>query len=47
MRMRWRCLGNALALDYTEVNPFAFAPAIAPHLAAREAAVELSVARLQ
>ena len=36
-----------LALDYTEVNPFAFAPAIAPHLAAREAAVELSVARLQ
>lgn len=36
----------SLALDYAEVNPFAFAPAIAPHLAAREAAVELSVARL-
>ena len=37
----------SLALDYVEVNPFAFAPAIAPHLAAREAAVELSVARLR
>ena len=37
----------SLALDYAEVNPFAFAPAIAPHLAAREAAVELSVARLR
>ena len=36
----------SLALDYAEVNPFAFAPAIAPHLAAREAAVELNVARL-
>ncbi|MFG0805318.1 dethiobiotin synthase [Pseudomonas fluvialis] len=37
----------SLALDYAEVNPFAFASAIAPHLAAREAAVELSVARLR
>ena len=37
----------SLALDYAEANPFAFAPAIAPHLAAREAAVELSVARLR
>lgn len=37
----------SLTLDYAEVNPFAFAPAIAPHLAAREAGVELSVARLQ
>jgi len=36
----------SLALAYDEVNPFAFAPAIAPHLAAREAGVELSVARL-
>lgn len=36
----------SLALDYAEVNPFAFEPAIAPHLAAREAGVELSVARL-
>lgn len=36
----------SLTLDYAEVNPFAFAPAIAPHLAAREAGVELSVARL-
>lgn len=35
-----------LPLAYEEVNPFAFAPAIAPHLAAHEAGVELSVARL-
>ncbi|AYC31266.1 dethiobiotin synthase [Pseudomonas cavernae] len=32
-----------LALDYAQVNPLAFAPAIAPHLAAREAGVTLSV----
>lgn len=36
----------SLALDYAEVNPFAFEPAIAPHLAAREVGVELSVAAL-
>lgn len=36
----------SLALDYAEVNPFAFAPAIAPHLAAREVGVELNVAAL-
>ncbi|MCL7462426.1 dethiobiotin synthase [Pseudomonas sp. NW5] len=36
----------SLTLDYAEVNPFAFAPAIAPHLAAREVGVELTVARL-
>lgn len=36
----------SLVLGYEEVNPFAFAPAIAPHLAAREAGLELSVARL-
>lgn len=36
----------SLTLPYDEVNPFAFEPAIAPHLAAREAGVELSVARL-
>src|SRR5690606_37959695 len=34
------------ALDYATVNPFAFAPAIAPHIAAREAGVELNVERL-
>ena len=33
----------SLPLSYAEVNPFAFAPAIAPHLAAREAGVELKV----
>ncbi|OWJ98102.1 dethiobiotin synthase [Pseudomonas sp. A46] len=46
--------GDALALlgecslpfRYEEVNPLAFAPAIAPHLAAREAGVDLSVAAL-
>lgn len=36
----------SLPLHYAEVNPFAFAPAIAPHLAAREAGVELSAAVL-
>jgi len=36
----------SLALDYAVVNPFAFEPAIAPHIAAREAGLELSVARL-
>jgi len=36
----------SLALDYAEVNPFAFEPAIAPHLAAREVGVELTVAAL-
>ncbi len=35
-----------LALQYEQVNPLAFEPAIAPHLAAREAGVELSVAAL-
>lgn len=35
-----------LALSYEQVNPFAFAPAIAPHLAAREAGVGLTVAAL-
>jgi dethiobiotin synthetase len=36
-----------LALSYDEVNPLAFEPAIAPHLAAREAGVLLDVAALQ
>lgn len=35
-----------LPLRYDAVNPFAFEPAIAPHLAAREAGIELSAARL-
>ncbi|MEG5264422.1 dethiobiotin synthase [Pseudomonas sp. JDS28PS106] len=33
----------SLDLRYEEVNPFTFEPAIAPHLAAREAGVELNV----
>lgn len=36
----------SLPLSYAQVNPFAFAPAIAPHIAAREAGVELSAAAL-
>ena len=35
-----------LPLRYEEVNPLAFEPAIAPHLAAREAGSELTVAAL-
>lgn len=35
-----------LPLSYEEVNPFAFAPAIAPHLAAREVGVALSTETL-
>lgn len=37
----------SLALEYRAVNPFAFKPAIAPHLAAREVGVELTVAALR
>ncbi|WP_439887284.1 dethiobiotin synthase [Pseudomonas sp. MBLB4123] len=37
----------SLALGYEEVNPLAFEPAIAPHLAAREAGVVLDVAALR
>lgn len=37
----------SLPLRYEDVNPLAFAPAIAPHLAAREAGVQLDVASLQ
>lgn len=33
----------SLPLGYEDVNPFAFEPAIAPHVAAREAGVELPV----
>lgn len=36
----------SLPLSYAEVNPLAFAPAIAPHLAAREAGVALTAAAL-
>ncbi len=37
---------SSIKLKYEEVNPFAFEPAIAPHLAAREAGVALSVEAL-
>ena len=36
----------SLPLSYDEVNPVAFEPAIAPHIAAREAGVVLSVSSL-
>lgn len=36
----------SLDLSYAEVNPLAFEPAIAPHLAAREAGVALTVSAL-
>ncbi|WP_437881920.1 dethiobiotin synthase [Pseudomonas sp. LRF_L74] len=36
----------SMPLSYAEVNPVAFAPAIAPHLAAREAGVALTVEAL-
>lgn len=36
----------SLALTYAEVNPFAFEPAIAPHLAAREVGTTLAVSAL-
>lgn len=37
----------SLPLAYEQVNPFAFEPAIAPHLAAREQGVSLTVDALQ
>ncbi|MDD2050568.1 dethiobiotin synthase [Pseudomonas putida] len=37
---------SSLKLPYEQVNPFAFEPAIAPHLAARETGVVLSVQAL-
>ncbi|MHA7115099.1 dethiobiotin synthase [Pseudomonas promysalinigenes] len=37
---------SSIKLDYQQVNPFAFEPAIAPHVAAREAGVALEVAAL-
>ncbi|WP_409489102.1 dethiobiotin synthase [Pseudomonas promysalinigenes] len=37
---------SSIKLDYQQVNPFAFEPAIAPHVAAREAGVALEVASL-
>ncbi len=36
-----------LPMSYEQVNPFAFEPAIAPHLAARETGVELSAVGLE
>lgn len=38
---------SSLRLPYAQLNPFAFEPAIAPHIAAREAGVALHVPALQ
>ena len=37
---------SSIKLPYEQVNPFAFEPAIAPHIAAREAGVALNVPTL-
>jgi len=37
---------SSLKLPYERINPYAFEPAIAPHLAAREAGIDLSVQSL-
>ena len=37
---------STLRLPYPQINPYAFAPAIAPHIAAHEAGVELRVTDL-
>lgn len=37
---------STVKLPYSQVNPYAFAPAIAPHIAAQEAGVELCVTDL-
>lgn len=37
---------STLQLPYSQINPYAFAPAIAPHIAAEEAGVELCVTDL-
>lgn len=38
---------SSIKLPYAQINPFAFAPAIAPHLAAQQAGVKLDMATLQ
>jgi len=37
---------SAGSADYTEINPYAFIPAIAPHLAARETGVEIRLEKI-
>ena len=39
--------GSTVALPYELTNPYCFAPAIAPHLAAREAGIAISVDALE
>ncbi|WP_163649115.1 dethiobiotin synthase [Modicisalibacter sp. 'Wilcox'] len=42
----WLQRYSAPAVDYSEVNPIALEPAVAPHLAAREAGMTLEASRL-
>lgn len=44
LRLQAQCSHEA---DYALINPYAFVPAIAPHLAAREAGVEISLERIR
>jgi dethiobiotin synthetase len=37
---------SGVTADYAEVNPYAFAPACAPHLAARESGAEISLEKI-
>ncbi len=38
---------SSIALDYALVNPYAFAPSIAPHIAARQAGVRIELDTIQ
>jgi dethiobiotin synthetase len=38
---------SSIPLDYTTVNPYAFAPAVAPHLAAEAIGVRIDCARIE
>ena len=44
LRLQARCSHEA---DYALINPYAFVPAIAPHLAARKVGVEISLEHIQ
>ena len=37
---------SGVAADYADVNPYAFAPAVAPHIAAREGGVEIRLEKI-
>jgi dethiobiotin synthetase len=39
--------GSTVTVSYVEVNPYAFAPAVAPHLAAQASGAEIELDRIQ